>query len=84
MELKIHVLKGLKISCFGYSQGLVPPWLLVSASRVVNCGGESILRVHGCCSQACTDTLALKTVVLGLGRSDGVGMFLHLGQDLVC
>lgn len=75
MELRIHVLKGLKIKCFGQSQGLVPPCLQVPASRVVNYRGESTLRVHGCCFQACTDTLAPKTVLLDLGRSDGVGLF---------
>lgn len=78
MELKIHMLKGLKISCFGHSQWLVP------ASRVVNYGDESTLRVHGCRSQACRDTHTPKTVVLELERSDGIELFFHLGQDLVC
>lgn len=85
MKLTIHVLKGLKISCSGHNQGLVPPWLLIPASRVLSYGGESTLRVHGCCPQACTDTHTSKTVVLELERSDGVELFLHLeGQDLVC
>lgn len=46
VEFTIRV---LKISCFRYSQGLVPPWLLVSASREVNYGGESTPRGDGCC-----------------------------------